>query len=373
MKWVPAVLLILTAPQAGAQFLHCSPTDIKVPGLADITGSTGNLKFKYSGVVNAVNTGPNFVVVIPSSGVTPMQVQIGLNPAVTPQLAPGSIYIVLVQFTTVDLTPASTTGCLVTLTTPKAPPPRVQSVVNAASRQPLVSAGAQVSILGSNLTGPTLSTNYDATGSYPTTVAGTSVTFNGIAAPLLYLSPGKIKAIVPFALAGQTSVQVVVQRFNQVSDTFTLPLQETAPGIFTRRRRTGPGPILQQGADGQFSANSADNPAPAGTTLEIFATGAGSWGPAPQSDIFLSGASLIPRQVSVTVGGQPAKIVYAATSGTYNLWSVVQVNAVVPDGLDSGQQPIVLTIGENDNSQQQVTGSMIAGVHLRLSAAQFCF
>src|SRR5207248_7776374 len=157
----------------------------------------------------------------------------------------------------------------------------------------------------------------------------------------------RIKAIVPFALGGQTSVQVVVQRFNQASDAFTLPLQETAPGIFTRRSRAGPGPILQQGADGQFTANSPDNPAPVGTTLEIFATGSGSgsWGPAPQSDIFLSGASLIPRPVSVTIGGQPAKILYAATSGTYNLWSVVQVNAVVPDGLGSGPQPVVLSVG----------------------------
>lgn len=34
---------------------------------------------------------------------------------------------------------------------------------------------------------------------------------------------------------------------------------------------------------------------------------------------------------------------------------VLQVNAVVPGGAASGPQPVLLTIGENDNSHQQVT------------------
>ena len=52
-------------------------------------------------------------------------------------------------------------------------------------------------------------------------------------------------------------------------------------------------------------------------------------------------------------GGLPAKILSAGSSDTFNTWSVLQVNAVLPDGLGSGPQPVVLTIGANDNSQQQ--------------------
>ncbi len=380
MKLLPIVLLALMARQTGAQFLVCSPGEITPPGLAGIgEGSGGHLRFKYAGARSTANgtlvpDASVWAVLVPSSGTTPASVHIGTNPSVVAQLKPGGTYSLFVGFTTVDLTPPVLVSCLVNLTLPKEPPPAIQSVVNAASEQPFLSPGAEALIIGSNLTGPTLSTTYGPTASYPTVVAGTSVTFNGIAAPLLRLSPGKIKVIVPFALAGQTNAQVVVTRFDQVSDAYALPLQDTAPAIFTRSHTgTGQGAILQS-SGGPYTCNSADNPATTGTTLEIFATGAGPWTPPPQSDVFLFGENFTTQPVSLTIGGQPAKILGTGTVGTcqqvlgacgvvpndpakptHNKWSVLQVNAVVPDGLSSGPQPIVLTIGDNDNSQQQVT------------------
>src|SRR5579862_4215547 len=205
MKLLPIVLFGFAAPHALAQVLLCSPSEIALPqgGTFSIDGADASgglhLQFTYSGFVPSLGNPPNFIVVIPSSGTTPASVQIGSNPSVTAQLAPGT-YFAAAQFTTVDQTPPNTTKCMVTLKIPAAPPPSIQSVVNAASRQPLLAPGAQALILGANLTGPTLTTTYDDTAFYPTVVAGTSVMFNGIAAPLLYLSPGKIKAIVPFAL-----------------------------------------------------------------------------------------------------------------------------------------------------------------------------
>jgi uncharacterized protein (TIGR03437 family) len=214
-----------------------------------------------------------------------------------------------------------------------------------------------VSILGSQLAGPTQSTTFGPTASFPTSLAGTSVTFNGIAAPLLYISPTQINAIVPFALAGQTSAQIAVQRLNLTTPAFTVPLQNTSPAIFTAAQTgAGQGAILQQGSGGTFSYNSSDNPAPAGAGLEIFATGMGVWTPAPQSDVFLYGEAFTTQPVSVTIGGQPAKILYAGTLGAaLSSWSVLQVNVVVPAGLTSGPQSVVLKVGANDNSQQNVT------------------
>ena len=210
--------------------------------------------------------------------------------------------------------------------------------------------------MGSHLTGPTLSTTFDDTASYPTSVAGTSVTFNGIAAPLLYVSPSQINAIVPFSLAGQTSVQVAVQRFERVSASVTVPLQDTAPAIFTSTQSgTGQAAILQQGSDGSFTYNSSTNPAPSGAPLEIFATGQGVWTPPPQSDVSIGASRFTTQPLSLTVGGQPAKILYSGTIGTYSNWSILQVNATVPSGLGSGAQPVVLTIGGHDNSRQAVT------------------
>jgi uncharacterized protein (TIGR03437 family) len=358
MKLLPVVLFGFVTQFASAQ-LSLSPTSIILPADSGILsfgeGHGANVKFKYIGVDPEFNA-PNFIVVIPSSGTTPGFVRVGLNSNVVAQLQPGGIYGLAVKFTTVDQTPASTAGCRVILMVPKEPPPSITSVVNAASLQPLLSPGALVSIIGSHLTGPTLSTNYDDTASYPTSVAGTSVTFNGIDAPLLYVSPGQINAIVPFALAGQKSVQVAVQRFNQVSATVTLPFLDTSPAIFTAAQSgSGQGVIFQQGSDGQFTYNSADNPAPKGAALEIFATGSGAWTPPPQSDVYLSPEPFTTQPVTVTIGGQPAKLLYAGTQGTQATRSVLQVNVVVPAGVGSGPQPVVLKIGANDNSQQNVT------------------
>ena len=312
------------------------------------------MKFKYAGA--QTNGLPNFIMVIPSTGTTPATVQIGLNPNVTSQLRPSSTYGLTVQFTTVDQNPASTTSALVTYQVPAESPPNIQSILNSASLQPVLSPGALVSIFGTHLTGPTLSTTFDDTASYPTSVASTSVTFNGIPAPLVYVSPTQINAIVPFSLAGQTSVQAAVQRFDQASANFTVPLQDTAPAIFTSTQSgTGAAVVVQQVPNGPLSYNSATNPAPAGASLEIFATGQGVWTPPSQSDVFFYGEPFTTQPVSLTIGGQPAKIAYSGTLGAmFSNWSVLQVNAVVPTGLSSGAQPVVLTIGTHDNSQQKV-------------------
>jgi uncharacterized protein (TIGR03437 family) len=359
------LILLLTsmAPFAAAQpycssgiFFSAASPSVQTVTVADLSGA--HVKFKYKGVEPAEQGIPNFIIVIPSSATTPASVQIALNPNVVSLLHPLSVYVLGVGFSPVDQTPANPgCGVPVTLHIPAEPPPSVQSVVNSASLQPILSPGALVSIFGSHLTGPTLSTTFDDTASFPTSVAVTTVTFNGVAAPLLYVSPNQINAVVPFSLAGQASVQVAVQRFELVSASVTVPLQDTAPAIFTSSQTgTGQAAVLQQAPNGALSFNSANNPAHAGDYLEIFATGQGLWTPPPQSDVFFFGESFTTQPVSLTLGGQPAKIVYAGTlGGTLNNWSVLQVNAVVPNGLASGAQPLVLTIGVNDNSQQKVT------------------
>ena len=352
------VLLSSIAQVVVAQILVVEPHEFTLPlntgRFSVVEGKGGYVKFKYAGVQPIGNT-PNFIVLTPSSGTTPAAIQLVRNPSVVAQLKPGNKYRLFVLFTSVDQSPAISVNAIVQLAVPAEPPPAIQSVVNAASLQPVLSPGASVSILGTNLTGPTLSTTFDDTALYPTSVAATSVTFNGNAAPLLYLSPNQINAIVPFSLAGQTSIQVAVQRFDRVSATVTAPLQDTAPAIFTSAQNgTGQGAIPQQGRDGAFSYNSSSNPAPGGTALEIFATGQGVWTPPPQSDVYLSGQNFRTQLVSVTIGGQAAKILYAGTLGGYSNWSMLQVNAIVPPGLSPGPQPVVLKIGERDNADQGV-------------------
>jgi len=87
----------------------------------------------------------------------------------------------------------------------------------------------------------------------------------------------------------------------------------------------------------------------------MFGTAGGIW-----NEAFLDGSvSMIPRnfdysQVSLTIGGQPPRILYGG-SAPYRVWGMVQVNAVVPNGLGSGPQPVVLTVGQLTTASQPVT------------------
>ncbi len=187
----------------------------------------------------------------------------------------------------------------------------------------------------------------------------TTVTFGGVPAPLLYISPTQINAVVPYLV---TSYPVVVTHNGKSSAEFPVPYAQTAPAIFTVAPN-GRGPGAIQNIDPQTGAvtlNSADNPAPRGSTIVLYGTGAGSlWTQIPPdgtivTDVLTPPYYRIVNLDSFTIGGQPAKVLYAgAAPGQVS--GVFQINAVIPDGAGSGPQPVVVTIGGSDNSQQGVT------------------
>ncbi len=97
--------------------------------------------------------------------------------------------------------------------TVSAPGPKVLAVVNAASfvGGP-VAPGELVVLFGRDL-GPATLTVFDppATGDpIATSLAGTQVLFGTTPAPIIYTSDGQVSAVVPYDVAGKTSVPVVV-------------------------------------------------------------------------------------------------------------------------------------------------------------------
>ena len=108
-------------------------------------------------------------------------------------------------------------------------------VLNGASftKGQAVAPGSLVSIFGTNLATTTASAS-----SVPlsTSLGGVSVTFNNIAAPLVFVSHSaangdQINAQVPYELAGSSSAQVVVND-GTASAPQTVYLAAHAPGIF---------------------------------------------------------------------------------------------------------------------------------------------
>jgi uncharacterized protein (TIGR03437 family) len=181
----------------------------------------------------------------------------------------------------------------------------------------------------------------DATGHYPTTLAGVRVTIGGVAAPLLMVQAGEVHGVVPFEfLLPTVTVQV------QSAGGSASPLDAAHavnPGIF---QIGGQGAILNQ--DG--TVNSPANPAKLGSIVSIFATGAGTYDtqvqdgtviPIPPPYIVLN-SSYAPQ---VTFAGSLGKVLWAGAAPgliagvtQYN----VQVPATLPAGTDLSAVPLVL-------------------------------
>src|SRR5882724_76219 len=82
-----------------------------------------------------------------------------------------------------------------------------------------IAPGSAAVILGDNLAS---SLSFGDGLPYPTALAGTSVSINGIAAPLSSVSPTQIKFQVPWELAGQgTSGTLIVSRNGTASAPYT--------------------------------------------------------------------------------------------------------------------------------------------------------
>ena len=300
-----------------------------------------------------------------SSWTTPATLFVGVNQSVLAQSRPGIQFLEL-YFSTTDQSPVSQVPVVLNVRLDAPPPPTIQSVVSAASYQPTISPGEFVSIFGANLAPPRGSTAYGITGAYPTTLGDgtisgdTTVTFNGIAAPLVYVSPGQINALVPYGVAGQSTVNVVVTRYSLTTAPFAVSITNSSPGIFTATENgSGQGAILNVPANPSdltaYTYNGTGNPAPQGSVIEFFATGMGVWSPAvPDGTINLVATKFSAQPVSLTIGGKAATIYYAG-SAPYEVWGTLQVIAYIPSGIGSGPQPLVLTIGQNDNSTQGVT------------------
>ena len=286
-----------------------------------------------------------FVTVTPASGTTPGSLTVSLNQTAVSTLAAGS-YADLINLTSASAT-GTTQTIPVTLTITTPGPPSITSIVNGASFQSgSVSPGEVISIFGTNI-GPATPAGLTltSTNTVATTLNTTSVTFNGVAAPLIYVSLNQINAIVPYEVAGMQSVPVVVTTGGTDSSSFMVNVAPSDPAIFSLSQNgSGQGAILDQNG----SVNEAANPAAAGSVIVIYATGEGVTNPAsPTGSVTPSTGTSFPlpsAAVSVMIGGVQAQILYAGEAPGL-IAGVLQVNAVVPASIGAGNQPIVLTIG----------------------------
>lgn len=221
-----------------------------------------------------------------------------------------------------------------------------------------VAPGELVVLFGSGMGPQNLTVATPSSGLFPTQLAGTTVTFNGTPAPLLYTSSTIVAAIVPYEINLQTSANVTV---NYQGNTFTtlsqLPVGLTAPGIFTANA-SGSGQAAAINQDGTL--NSASNPAAVGSVVTFYATGAGQTAPGGV-DGQITNYPNLPAPIqpySVTVNGVTATLDYLGAAPTL-VSGVIQFNVEIPSGVPGGAAvPVVLTMG--GVSSPQVTIAVAA-------------
>jgi uncharacterized protein (TIGR03437 family) len=97
---------------------------------------------------------------------------------------------------------------------------------------------------GSNLANTTLQSQRLSNGTFPTNVSGTTVTVNGRAAQIFFVSPGQVNFLVPPATEIGTA-DVVVSNSENFPSRGSVPTLRAAPGTFTKPGDgTGEGMIL---------------------------------------------------------------------------------------------------------------------------------
>jgi uncharacterized protein (TIGR03437 family) len=111
-----------------------------------------------------------------------------------------------------------------------------------------VAPGTLVTIQGAKLSDTTAKGEPDSQGQYPTTLAGVEVYFDGIKAPLLFVSPTQINTQIPFEVSDSSGVSGFVRTVHDdgsvtSSTAIAIPIVLENPGIFAEEG-TDPRPAI---------------------------------------------------------------------------------------------------------------------------------
>jgi uncharacterized protein (TIGR03437 family) len=224
--------------------------------------------------------------------------------------------------------------------------PVLTGLQNAASyANNVVSPGMIFVVYGSNI-GPTTLAGaaLTAAGFLSTNISNTQILFDGVAAPIVYVSAVQSSGIVPYEVAGKASVQVTVMSQSQVSAPLTVPVRAAVPGLFSANfSGSGQGAIYNQ----DNTPNTAANPARRGDIVVLFGTGEGQTQPAGVTGQIAT--TVFPKPIlvpTVSIGGQNAEVLYygavpLVVAGEF------QINARVPTTVLPGNQPVVVSFGTN--------------------------
>jgi uncharacterized protein (TIGR03437 family) len=226
------------------------------------------------------------------------------------------------------------------------------AIVNAASFASggTVAPGSLVSIFGSQLADTTVQASDPP---LVTTLGNAEVRLGSESLPLLFSSNGQINAQLPYDVAVDTQLQIVIRRGGQLSVPVEVVVATAQPAIFTQDFTGHGAGVIVNAVTNVLNTPSA--PATAGDIVTIYCTGLGTVSPEVPPGAGATGPTPTDSPVTANIGGIAATVQYAGlTPGFPGLY---QVNAIVPEGVTAGDSiPVVLLV--NGQSSPAVTMSM---------------
>ncbi len=243
-------------------------------------------------------------------------------------------------------------------------------IANAASFAPPTNPVAPqeiVTLSGSNLSAATAQAS---TAALPTTLANTRVLVNGVAAPLLAVSPTRITMLVPSAASPDLTAYASFEVQSGVSCPSPAPANSQCPAskmvtMYTNYSAPGAFSLAQNGfgaaqaEDGQGNIIDADNPARPGDIPALFLTGMGPVTPAlidgmPSSAIgqpcnWIDSYEM--SALSVYFDGYPSPNIPFAAVAPGDAAGMYQINAQIPSGVSAGDDYVDILTPEAEAEQ----------------------
>ena len=239
------------------------------------------------------------------------------------------------------------------------PPPAISSVATSGSGNPTIAPNTWVEIKGSNLAPPGDLRSWQISdflnNQLPTRLDGVSVTVNGKAAYISYISPTQINILTP-PDAITKNVPLVVNLNGANSNAFTTPAQALSPAFFNF---SGVPYVAATHADGSYLGPATlypgyTTPAKPGEIVVLYANGFGATSPAAVAGSPVQSGTLATLPV-VQIGGAPATVQYAGLISP----GLFQFNVVVPSSAPDGDLPVTATYGGSSSQ----TGTLITVKH----------
>jgi uncharacterized protein (TIGR03437 family) len=240
-------------------------------------------------------------------------------------------------------------------------------IVNAANFAPATNPVApqeMVTLFGSNMSAGTAQASAFP---LPTTLGNTRVLVNGVAAPLLMVSPAQITILVPSTTSPDLTAYASFEVQNTVavcptgsqcptSKLVTMYTNYSAPGVFSVGQN-GFGPAAAEDIAG--NAIGANNPVRPGSFASLFLTGMGSVTPSLVDGVPSSATgppwdmidSYNDSALAVYFDGYPSpNIQYAGVVPGYAA-GFYQINAVIPSGVSAGNDYLDILTPEAEAEQ----------------------